>query len=64
MSVLGREGSSWDEMGMWRGNVKPTKAYKLELKSRSRSRSRTRTQILSPLISKRLQRDILFMGVG
>ena len=40
MLVLGREGSSWDEMGMCYDNVKPAK-----YNSRSRTRSRTRTQI-------------------
>jgi len=42
MLVLGREGSSWDEMGMWYD--------KQELKSHSCTWSRTRIQILSPLM--------------
>ena len=41
MLVLGRESSSWDEMGLCCDNVKP----ELELKSRTRTQSRTRSPI-------------------
>ena len=41
MLVLGRESSSWDEMGMCCDNVQPEN---IELKSRTRTQSRTVVQ--------------------